>query len=251
MVDGTFRGTDLTVDEAAARLGVTPQRVRALIRGGDLDAERMGARQYLVDAESVERRAAAAPRGGRRLSASDAWGVVALAAGGDATWLVRRSRYRLRQLLELRGLAELRSRLVARAAVVRLRAHPSELKALKSDDAIVLSGPSAASDQRLGLLADDVVDGYVPESDHDRLVGRHHLKPSRQPNVVLRVVATPAWPSNRRYAPLSAVALDLLEDSDPRSQEIGRELLERVEGEWRKQRSGSRRPRTQRSRSGA
>ena len=113
----------------------------------------MGARQYVIDAESVERRAAAAPRGGRRLSASDAWGVIALAAGEDATWLDRRSRYRLRQLLERRGLSGLRSRLVARAAVVRLRAHPSELKAVKSDDAIVLSGSSAASGQRLGLLA--------------------------------------------------------------------------------------------------
>ncbi len=129
----------------------------------------MGARQYVIDAESVERRAAAAPRGGRRLSASDAWGVIALAAGEDATWLDRRSRYRLRQLLERRGLSGLRSRLVARAAVVRLRAHPSELKAVKSDDAIVLSGSSAASGQRLGLLADDVVDGYVADGDRDRL----------------------------------------------------------------------------------
>ena len=43
----------LTVTAAAALLGVTPQRVRALIKAGILEAEKWG-RDWQVNAESVE-----------------------------------------------------------------------------------------------------------------------------------------------------------------------------------------------------
>ena len=46
---------NLTVTAAAALLGVTPQRVRALIKAGILEAEKWG-RDWQIDAESVERR---------------------------------------------------------------------------------------------------------------------------------------------------------------------------------------------------
>ena len=43
----------LTVTAAAALLGVTPQRVRALIKAGILEAEKWG-RDWQISAESVE-----------------------------------------------------------------------------------------------------------------------------------------------------------------------------------------------------
>jgi len=48
-------GNKITVTAAAALLGVTPQRVRALIKAGILEAEKFG-RDWQIDAESVERR---------------------------------------------------------------------------------------------------------------------------------------------------------------------------------------------------
>lgn len=45
----------ITVTAAAALLGVTPQRVRALIKAGILQAEKFG-RDWQIDGESVERR---------------------------------------------------------------------------------------------------------------------------------------------------------------------------------------------------
>ena len=47
--------SNLTVAQAAALLGVTPQRVRALIKAGILEAEKWG-RDWQISAESVERR---------------------------------------------------------------------------------------------------------------------------------------------------------------------------------------------------
>lgn len=49
-------GSNLTVTAAAALLGVTPQRVRALIKAGMLEAEKFGERVWMIDAESAERR---------------------------------------------------------------------------------------------------------------------------------------------------------------------------------------------------
>ena len=46
-------GNNITVTQAAARLGVTPQRVRALIKSGVLEAEKFG-RDWQISAESVE-----------------------------------------------------------------------------------------------------------------------------------------------------------------------------------------------------
>lgn len=47
--------TKITVTAAAALLGVTPQRVRALIKAGILEAEKFG-RDWQIDAESVKKR---------------------------------------------------------------------------------------------------------------------------------------------------------------------------------------------------
>ena len=46
-------GNKITVTIAAALLGVTPQRVRALIKAGILEAEKWG-RDWQIGAESVE-----------------------------------------------------------------------------------------------------------------------------------------------------------------------------------------------------
>ena len=46
----------ITVTAAAALLGVTPQRVRALIKAGMLEAEKFGERVWQVNAESVKKR---------------------------------------------------------------------------------------------------------------------------------------------------------------------------------------------------
>ena len=230
MIDGTPALGYLTVAEAAARLGVTADAVRRLIRANELAADRIG-RSYVVRLDDVERRADLAPTGGRRLTPAHAWGLLALAAGDPAPWLDRATRYRLRRLLEERGLARLRSRLTARARMARYRAHPSQLAGLRSDPALMLSGVSAASQLKLGLLAGDMVDGYVDALDLDKLILGYHLRESRDPNVVLRVVPTFTDARPRPHiAPVSAVVLDLIDDPDPRTREAGERELAKLDG---------------------
>jgi excisionase family DNA binding protein len=228
MVDQTPTPGYITVLESAKQLGVTAQRVRQLIRERELAADRVGT-SYLVRIEDVELRASLAPAGGRRFTTANAWGLLELAAGNPTPWLDRSTRHRLRRLLAERGIAGLRSRLTDRAVPSRFRAHPSQLRGVRSDPALMLSGATAASELRLGLLAGEVVDGYVDARDLDEIVRHHHLRPSRDPNVILRVVTsfTQAWPLDH-HAPLPAVALDLLDDPDPRTRALGDQLLARI-----------------------
>src|ERR1051325_5256334 len=70
----------LSIDEAAQRLGRSPQAVRQMAASGELDAVRRG-RQWWLDERAVERRRRE-PRGrGRALSPEVAWSVLFLASG--------------------------------------------------------------------------------------------------------------------------------------------------------------------------
>ena len=64
----------LTVSQAAARLGITPTRVRVLIAGGALRAERLGPPPrgvYMIEQADLEEFAALdRPRGKRRARTS-------------------------------------------------------------------------------------------------------------------------------------------------------------------------------------
>ncbi len=218
----------LTVKEAAARLGVGPNDIRRLIDAGDLPGVKVG-RQWLVPIEAVERRRGMAPRRGRRLSPVNAWGVLFLADGRDAPWLTVDARWRARRRIAEHPLATDRDRLVDRGRAQRYRAHPSMLERIRADPDLMLTGVSATTALRLGLVGGtDQVDAYVPRARLDSIVSRYHLRPSANPNVTLRVLPDIAWEwPPARIAPRPAVALDLLDHAEPRVRQVGSELLDR------------------------
>jgi len=215
----------LAVAEAAAALGVSPQRVRALIGSGSLRARRVGGR-WLVDGDAVERRRLGERLQSRLLSSRNAWALFAIAGGGRPSGIDPAAASRLRSRLAARGLADLAPLLARRARRIVLRVHTGELSRLLDDPALVRSGAAAAAELRLGLIAPDAAEGYVAAADLDGLCTRHALRPSVEPNVVLRVVDGPwPFPPGARVAPLAVVAVDLLEDDDPRAQAAGRAAL--------------------------
>src|SRR5262245_74781 len=73
---------DVGVAEAAAQLGVSPQRVRQLVQEGLLPARRIGGR-WVFDTRTLARRAENR-RPGRPLSPRVAWGLIGLLESGQA-----------------------------------------------------------------------------------------------------------------------------------------------------------------------
>ncbi|HMI81592.1 MAG TPA: hypothetical protein VK480_07375 [Solirubrobacterales bacterium] len=109
------------------------------------------------------------------------------------------------------------------------------------DEALVSSGISAASSMRIGLLANGEVDGYIAESQLRRFIKEHALSPAGiEGNVRLRVVADPVWKplAGRPAAPLAAVALDLADEADPRTEAAGRKLARQIDRRYQRPAKG-------------
>jgi excisionase family DNA binding protein len=219
----------LFVADAAVRLGVDPSRVRQLARSGDLPAVRIG-RQWLIDADAVDRRAGGGfSRPGRPLAPRSAWGLLVMADGQQPGWLDRVERSRIRR--RLRELAAdsdagLGVLLRSRADVHRLYAHPGVLPRLLAEPGVVRSGASAVSEVGADLIAADLAEAYVSGKRHEQLMRRYRLRPADRPNLILRVPRV-MWPfaPDQTVAPTPVVAADLLDAGDDRSRRAGRKLF--------------------------
>ncbi|MDX6672445.1 MAG: hypothetical protein QOI91_2808 [Solirubrobacteraceae bacterium] len=220
--------------QAAVELGVDPARVRALVAGGELEGEKLAGR-WLVDSASLALRVRSRPPAGRPFAPHNAWALIFLASELDPSWVSPSRRSQLRRALRLESFEKLAPRLARRAQVHHFRAHPGELARVRSDGRLVLAGASAAGGHGLDLLAGAEVDSYVSEAVLKEVVRDHVLDVASpaEANLILRSVASPAWPfeSGSKMAPLAAVALDLSEDLDRRSVRLGRELLARLSRE--------------------
>jgi hypothetical protein len=167
------------------------------------------------------------------MSPRNAWALLLDSSGDDVpAWLDPHARWRISQKLAQHPLGELDSRLDERASVHRLWALPGELRPLREDHTLVLSGSSAAGALKLNLAAPDAIDAYVPAGELDRLVAEYGLNesPGSRANVILRAVPDDAWClGDRRVAPPAAVGFDLARYPDSRSARVGRELLGRLD----------------------
>ncbi len=228
MVDDTISVVPghLSVAQVATRLAIAQNTVRSLIAAGELPAERVG-RMWMIPIEAVDRRRSQGSRDGRRFSASNAWAILYMAAGMPVPWIDRHTRWRLREYLATHRLPEMRPRLVNRGQPRSFRAHSGVIETVRNDPVLMLTGPAAASELRLGLVGGTGgLEAYVAVADLAPLASRHHLRPSTTPNVTLRVVSPVnlPWPP-ARVAPISAVALDLLDHPEPRAQQVGERVL--------------------------
>lgn len=219
----------LPVSDAAHRLGVSDQRVRAMISAGAVDAQKV-AGAWWISAESLARVAALNRPAGRPLSPKSAWSLLLIASGEPLTCASSRVRWRASVALSERGLAESFGRLGNRAARHAFLAHPAELPRLAGREDLMLGGVSAAATHRLGLQGGNEVEAYIAADAIERVAQRHGLVRSSEANVVLRAIPEDMWPVLRRpVAPIAAVLADLAEHADPRARRVGHERAVRLD----------------------
>lgn len=195
-----------SVPEAAEALGVNEARVKAMIRDGLLDADKVGGR-WVISRAAIERRRRAAPGRGRPLSSASAWRL--LADRSFAAELVRASadeRDRWRRKLTRR--ADVRSGFV----------HPSLFARFGDDERVIPAGRAAADLAGVPAGADpDVLDAYVPSSFVQELDSRGRAEwGAAAVNVRLHVVGDELWPISveERFVGLLVAWCDLADDGD-------------------------------------
>jgi excisionase family DNA binding protein len=237
----------VSVAEAAKRLGVGVARVHQRIADGSVRARRVGS-QWVVDEASLPL-AAERSRPGRPLSQRSAWALLAVSQanqrvlGALAPSERSRARDRLDRLLA-RALSEdavsedqihsvaalLRSLLRNRATRCLYRASPRDLPDLRKDHRVTLSG---VSHPRGGLASGDLVEGYIAADDLDAVVDGYLLSSvaaDSDANVVWHVVPVVVQSRIEGVAPL-LLAADLAEHCRPREEARAAELLREMLGE--------------------
>ena len=211
---------EVGVARAAALLGVSPQRIRALIQRGDIRARREGA-VWLIDPGALW----TVQRVSRPLSPPIASALLEALSGQAPRNLTGRQQDRLHgYLARLHESKEpgplLTSWLAARpdARPIRRSIHSSDLLDFRDDPRVTLSG---VSDPRSRLATLDVVEGYVQTGEWPSLAAEYMATASGEGNVLIRLVADPL----PGQPPLGRMLADLALWPGPREQAAVRRLI--------------------------
>jgi excisionase family DNA binding protein len=216
----------LSVADAAGGLGVSAERIRALIHAGELPATKIAGR-WVVDSGDVEGRRREPRHSGRPLSPRNAWAIFALGDGLRVPWVSRseidRLRARLRSQPDLADVAALTRR---RAEAHRYRAVPAVISRLVATASGQPTGISAKGHNLVGAPEADL---YLPADLVDEVVRRYALGDATREdaNVVLRAPSTDRWPV-ASVTPRLAVAVDLYA-GDSRSRRAAENLYQRIQ----------------------
>jgi excisionase family DNA binding protein len=213
----------VSIPEAASVLGLSAGRVHAMVANGRLPAAKVGGR-WLIERGEVEGRRRQGALKGRPFAAHNAWALLVLASGEDPEGVNSSARSRMRRALSLEGVEALGPRLARRGDSHYFDAHRGEIPYIVEDPRFVASGVSAAGTHGLDLVSGAEADGYVRVGALKEFVADHALQPAaRGSNLRLRAVPNGAWHflKGARVAPIAAAALDLSEDPDSRSAEVG------------------------------
>lgn len=200
----------VSVSEYAARQNISPRRVQAMIRDGQLTADRIGGRYVIADRELNR-----SPNVARPMSARMAWAFIDVLSGDKPRGVSANERVRLRAREgKLRGSSSpaqlLRSWLSGRAERQEYRIAPADIVDFRSDPRFHASG---ISDERSFLSAASEAEGYVIREDLDELAEDFLLIESDAPNVFLHVCEAEYV---ARAGGIGALLADLAEHRGPR-----------------------------------
>ncbi|WP_156144199.1 hypothetical protein [Sinomonas humi] len=212
---------------------MSERRVRAMLGAGGIGGEKIGGRWIVTDLDrgAVER----API--RPLSPRACWILIDSADASRARAARVTSAVEKHRLGERLGrlqaapdpLPLLRAWLVNRAVLRGLRASLEDLKDLRADSRLALSG---VSPPEAGLLAGNEVEAYISAADLRDLVDDYLLvepRPHSPANVVLHVVSAEGAESLAGHSvPLLAIAADLAERPGVREHDAARDLVRRI-----------------------
>lgn len=195
----------LPLADAANLLGVSVERVRQLVVGGQLPGQRF-ANVWVVHKDAIAARRHSPGVRGRPLGSRRAWQEI-LAGPVD---LQRPGRYQ------------------RRANIIRCDMSRADAGALPQMVGALTGGVRAAIDLGEQLALDDSVDLYLPSKSFNGLDARIAFVLNPAGRVALRLVDDDAWQliPDGALAPRNAVALDLLESGDRRHWIAGEHLVD-------------------------
>lgn len=214
---------ELTLTEAASRLGVTTRQAQRLAHDGQLQIVRRVGRNIIVDESAVVHRRHVDAGPGRRWNPNTAWAAIDILEHGTTDRVSGSTLSRLRNRLANVSVDEFVRLAVGRSRNRRLtqtRRRPEALEA-----ALFCTGQSSLRDEetatRFGLAGggSEIVEGYVRRSELDEVLMRFGLVPHAEGEVFLHISDDPTVDSE------ITTALDLFERGTTRERSAARTVL--------------------------
>jgi excisionase family DNA binding protein len=213
----------LSVTEAAKVLGLSPQRVRAMLKAGALPGEKVGRSWILDPSISTVRRSGP----GRPLSAASAWGLLAILSRENPEWVDPAVRSRLKKrALDKVWVEQALLDSEPRSLIQRWRVLPSDLRRIEEDVHLVRSGLSARLPDLDVLGSAQELDVYA-DANSVKLLERR-FQPDRNAsnsNLTIRIPTHPWVLTQHPGAPPAVVAADLIDSDNARVARAARRLL--------------------------
>lgn len=221
--------------EAARRLRMSQQRVRALWHEGALTGQ-IVANRLLLDRAGVLDFAERDRPGTRPLSDRNAWTLLLLVAGETSPWASASELSRLRGLIRTREAGAL-------TALVRARSRTAHLDGVTGVGGYVLREgdvvPAGAmlAHRWTDLVAEGITEVYATQSSAQGLIDRLRLWRDPRGPIVMHTVRDDLGGllRDRVEMPAPVVAVDLLDSGDPRSRRAGQALWEQALQQWREE----------------
>lgn len=214
----------LSVVQAAAELGVSPRRVRALIHEDRLSAVKVGHSWILQPAAFRDGRIR---QDGRPVSAANAWAILASLSGSDALWLDPLARSRLlRRMARPAWVLKALSSSEPRSAMYRWRFLPADVPKIAASYHLVRSGLASNSPELNVVDYSGGLDAYLSGKALSQIGAK--FKPqenSDNPNAILRVPLNEWILGQGPVAPQAVIAADLINHPDLRVARAARQLL--------------------------
>lgn len=187
----TLSVMEITVREAAARLGVSERQVQRLARAGRLQIVRRVGSTYLLDDSGMERSAAATR--GRIWAPVTAWAAIDLLQTGSTDRLHGSALSRLRRRLRECDAKDLTRLAAGRAQIWRGTQTRRSRDSLRAE--VALSGESLLTDEQVarqfGLVAGDSgrTEGYVTNDRWPQVRARFGLEADADGEVLVHVTS--------------------------------------------------------------
>lgn len=222
-----------STSQAAKLLDVSQHEVARLVRAGALNACKIDAGPYVIDAESVQRRMSSTVSKGRPWDAETAWAALLMLDGIDIPNIGYHKRRRLRLKLADISAEELIALSRKRMRASAYRCSPSFTDEVRRE--ISLSGGASPWVNAMGLATPvaDTIDGYAlrPEAEIAR---DFFLLADTTGTCILRTAYDLPEPLRTlRVMPPIIVAADLALSTDARERRCGLDFLEEKLNEHR------------------
>jgi excisionase family DNA binding protein len=182
---------ELTIAEAASRLGVSPRQAQRLAQEGQLQVVRRVGRTLIVEDTAITQRRHVGMGPGRRWNSSTAWAAIELLECRHTTRVAGRTLSRLKSRLSQLSVEEFVRLAAGRAQTKRMTQTRRRPEAL--EEVLMLSGRSALQDvqtaTRLGLAGGDseIVEGYLRREHLEKVLTRFGLVADAEGEVFLHI----------------------------------------------------------------